>query len=98
LDWAAASAVVDEIISVVSAFEPAAGPFVELIDFADNEGIIGPRTSAKLAADLVDWKSRAEAHAAAFENEDEGRFFLDCYAEWTRAFDLAKNGGVVVSQ
>jgi hypothetical protein len=30
------------------------GPFVELIDFADNEGMIGPRAAAKLAKDFAD--------------------------------------------
>lgn len=35
--------------------------FRELIHNADNEGVIGPKTCAKLAKDFADWQSRAEA-------------------------------------
>lgn len=71
--------------------------FVELIDFPDNEGAIGPKTSAKLAADFA-------VHAEAIENkaretiEDAGEldYFLESYGEWKTAFELAMHDGFVV--
>jgi len=68
-------------------------PFVELIDFADNEGFIGPKTSAKLHADFVDHGVKAaEAHAS---NSQDDRWFLRKYLSFTKAFGLAARGGVV---
>lgn len=70
-------------------------PFVELIHFSDCEGVIGPKTSAKLAKDFVEFKERAE--------EDEGlkeySSFMPYshYDEWAEAFKLAaETHGVVV--
>ena len=36
------------------------GPFVELINFPDNEGVIGPVVAAKLAKDFAEFEHRAE--------------------------------------
>jgi hypothetical protein len=66
-------------------------PFYELIDFADNEGFIGPKTSAKLHADFV-------AHVAEAEkvvDDDSDGWFLTQYLHFTRAFEIAARGGVV---
>lgn len=41
----------------------ATGPFSELINFADNEGTIGPVVAAKLAKDFAEWDERAKAAA-----------------------------------
>jgi hypothetical protein len=68
--------------------EPTA--FYELINFADNEGFIGPKTSAKLHADFV-------AHydmARSFIVEDRD-WFLRKYCDWMKAFEIAAKGGVV---
>lgn len=69
-------------------------PFYELIDFADNEGVIGPVVSAKLAKHFADWQERAEQFAAELGDES-GRWFLEKYADWRKAFELAANGGAV---
>ncbi|MEU3452275.1 hypothetical protein ABZ671_01330 [Micromonospora sp. NPDC006766] len=63
------------------------GPFYELIWFADNEGCIGPEAARDLLADF-------ERHAADYRSPEgwgeDGR-----YTNWTRAFSLAANGGLV---
>lgn len=66
---------------------PEPGPFVELINFSDCEGIIGPRTSAKLAADFAAFQKKADAH------EDD--WFRSRYAEWRKAFETAADSGCV---
>ena len=62
-------------------------PFVELINFSDCDGFIGPKTSAKLAKDFAENRSRIPV--------DTDRWFVDKYEQWARAFALAANGGVV---
>ena len=64
---------------------PCEGPFVELIDFSDCEGIIGPVVSAKLARDFADFQDRV------------GDFGYDAqlYGHWRRAFEMAADGGAV---
>jgi len=69
------------------------GPFVELIDFADNEGVIGPRVAAKLAKDFADHAAIAMAHVS--DDDDEHGWFSEPYREWQRAFELAADGGAV---
>jgi hypothetical protein len=66
-------------------------PFVELIDFSDCEGVIGPKVAAKLAKDFADY----EFSASAFAVESEDDFFLALYREWRRAFEWAADGGMV---
>lgn len=61
------------------------GPFYELVDFADNEGVIGPVVSAKLAADFRDHQ-----HLVG----DRG-LFADLYGKWRKAFEMAADGGAV---
>jgi hypothetical protein len=63
-------------------------PFYELINFADNEGAIGPIVSAKLAKDFADYQAKADQH------EDE--FFRDLYSKWRTAFEMASENGVVI--
>ena len=68
---------------------PATGPFIELINFADNEGVIGPLVSAKLAKDFSEYEPEAE-------QRDAGQlFYLKLYREWRKAFELAANNGAV---
>ena len=66
-------------------------PFVELINFSDCEGVIGPKVAAKLAKDFADYEFTASAFAA--ESKDD--FFLALYREWRRAFEWAADGGMV---
>lgn len=65
----------------------ATGPFVELINFSDCEGVIGAGVSAKLAKDFAAYQPKADAHP------DE--YFRAKYAEWRRAFEAAADGGAV---
>jgi hypothetical protein len=69
------------------AWQKKSGPFWELINFADNEGCIGPKTSAKLAKDFAEFQHNADLHP------DE--WFRAKYAEWRKAFELAADAGAV---
>jgi hypothetical protein len=62
-------------------------PFYELIHFSDCEGVIGPKTAAKLARDFAEYQERADATADAY--------FREAYAEWRKAFEIAAKGGAV---
>jgi hypothetical protein len=64
------------------------GPFFELIWFSDCEGIIGPKTSAKLAKDFATFSDAVAASAT-----DE--WFKEKYAEWKTAFETAAQNGAV---
>lgn len=64
------------------------GPFVELINFADNEGYIGPTVSAKLAKDFAD-------HAARCLEQAPDEYFVLSYQNWAKAFAIAADGGLV---
>lgn len=71
----------------VSCWEGKTGPFSELINFSDCEGVIGAAVSAKLAADF----DRFSAVAASSELP----WFSDLYAKWRRAFEMASDAGAV---
>ncbi|WP_158782806.1 hypothetical protein [Pantoea sp. BAV 3049] len=62
------------------------GPFYELINFSDCEGVIGTGVSEKLAKDLAEFKGRAMGVS-------EG--FYDLYLKWKAAFEMASNNGCV---
>jgi len=66
-------------------------PFYELVDFPDNEGVIGPRTSAKLARDFAKWKVQARVVPRLGGVDD----FYEKYCMWLRAFELASHHGAV---
>ena len=69
------------------AWEATEGPFWELINFSDCEGVIGPVVSAKLAKDFEEFDERAKVI---------GDYFYDRYLDWKLAFELAADGGAVV--
>ncbi len=73
-------------------------PFVELINFTDSAGAIGPRTSANLAADFIEHAPPTGFGTTGFpEWEDVGAdYFVRVYRDFTKAFELAAGGGVVV--
>lgn len=66
---------------------PAPGPFFELINFSDCEGVIGPKTSAKLAQDFKRWQKKADKHG------DE--WWRAKYAAFRKAFEKASDNGCV---
>ena len=66
-------------------------PFFELVSFSDCEGTIGPATCAKLAADFVEWRDRAQSSLPA------GReYYLETYERFAAAFKHAAGAGAVV--
>lgn len=67
-------------------------PFFELINFADNEGTIGPLAAADLAQDFRDQRSIV---LAAWHDVEEESWFTAKYDEWQRAFDVASGHGIV---
>jgi hypothetical protein len=62
------------------------GPFYELINFSDCEGVIGTKVSEKLARDFADFDAKAKK---------EGGDFYQNYQYWRAAFDMASNNGCV---
>jgi len=69
--------------------------FHELIHFADNEGVIGPLVSAKLAKDFADWQDRAHTFALRMNGEGDKEWFMLKYKLWREAFTVASDGGFV---
>lgn len=65
---------------------PLAGPFVELIDFFDCGGVIGPVVAAKLAGDFAAFRKQAETIGGAF---------FDLYCTWQTAFNTAGGNGAL---
>lgn len=70
-----------------SAWRATGGPFWELINFSDCEGVIGPIACQKLAKDFADHQELADA-------VDDERF-RELYADWRQAFEIASDGGAV---
>jgi hypothetical protein len=72
-------------------------PFVEMINFSDCEGAIGPRTSAKLAGDFRDHEARVAGWAETHIDTEENRaYFVELYGEWKRGFELAAQDGFLL--
>ena len=66
--------------------------FIELINFADNEGVIGPVVSLKLAKDFMEHEKAAEFFAKTIS---EGEYWYDKYQNWKEAFIWASDNGAV---
>ena len=64
------------------------GPFRELIDFTDCDGVLGTAVCQKLAKEFADY----EASARLLGDED----FLYTYLQFKAAVELASDGGAVV--
>jgi len=69
-------------------------PFYELINFADNEGTIGPEAAADLLADF-------RQHEAGYRAAHSGggamdQYNIERYHHWMLAFELAAQDGMVV--
>lgn len=67
--------------------------FQELIDFADNEGVIDPVVSKKLAKDFTE--NKLEALKFSKELDNNGEWFYKKYEEWQIAFEMAADNGAV---
>lgn len=66
--------------------------FIELINFADNEGVIGFVVSRKLAKDFEQNEVKAKDFA---ETLDDGEWWLEQYQNWKKAFETASDYGAV---
>lgn len=65
------------------------GPFYELINFSDCEGVIGSEAAAKLAKDFAEWDERAKAA------DQVGGMNYDLYQKWRHSFEQAAQNGAV---
>lgn len=72
------------------AWASTSGPFWELINFSDCEGVIGPVVSAKLAKDFAEFDDNARAHSTARED-----WFYPVYQDFRQAFEMAADKGAV---
>jgi len=64
------------------------GPFVELIDFSDCEGVLGTATCAKLFEDFKNNQEKAKEYKPETE-------FYDDYRRWMNACELAMKAGCI---
>lgn len=70
-------------------------PFFELINFADNEGTIGPVASQALLLDFSAWYDDARRYAPTTGGARDAEWFYAKYVDWHRAFLYAADGGAV---
>jgi hypothetical protein len=77
----------------VACWNGAQGPFAELINFADNEGMIGPVVAAKLLKDFEEHEARAMQWAQGLG--DDEAWFIEKYRDWRKAFTYAADNGAV---
>jgi len=67
--------------------------FWQLINFADNEGVIGSVVAKKLLQDFHDHYDKVSEY---FEkSEDDYDWYMGKYEDWTTAFEVASNNGAV---
>jgi hypothetical protein len=64
------------------------GPFWELIDFSDAEGVIGPVVCKRVYEDFIRYQAEAKKHP------DE--YFRSSYEDWKKAFAMCANNGAIV--
>lgn len=68
--------------------------FQELINFADNEGVIGSVVAKKLLQDFVNHEAAAEEYSKTVRDSD-GKWFIYNYLQWKKAFEFASDDGAV---
>lgn len=73
-----------------SAWKTDSGPFWELINFSDAEGVLGTAVCKKLLADFLAFDTAAQTHGG--ENTE---YFYEVYSEFTKGLTLAADGGVL---
>ena len=85
-------------------YEPDSPPFLELINFSDAEGVIGPDISKKLYNDFVNYENKVKQevdnwylkiHPEKEYGVDDTKWFLSKYEDWKKAFEAASKGGFV---
>lgn len=69
------------------AWETDGGPFWELINFSDCEGVIGSSVSKKLLADFLAFDAAAKTH--------RGEYFYEVYQEFTKGLTFAADDGAL---
>jgi len=74
---------------------PQPGPFVELLNFSDCEGTIGPELCAKLYRDFVDHKDKAEKHEPYGADTEANAWWVENYNHWLHAFEMGMQDGAV---
>ena len=67
---------------------PDGAPFVELVNFSNCEGVIGPVVAAKLLRDFVEFDDRAKDIV-------DDRFYVG-YRQLKRGLELASDGGALI--
>jgi hypothetical protein len=67
-------------------------PFFELIQFADNEGTIGPEAAADLATDFANERVRVVPRLA---RAGDAGWMVAKYGKWQKACELAAGTGLV---
>ncbi len=70
-----------------AAWKAKSGPFLELINFSDAEGVIGPIACEKLYADFVAHHKAAMAHSS--------KDFQESYLDWEKALELGSRNGAL---
>jgi len=68
-------------------------PFFELINFADNDGVIGCEAAADLAEDF---RQHREAVLEKWDNDVDRDWLRSKYDKWLASFELASVDGMVV--
>jgi hypothetical protein len=68
---------------------PTMGPFVELINFSNLAGTIGPSVSAKLANDFKDFEHKVKQY------EKSDPFHYRAFQDWKKCFEIATKDGAV---
>ncbi|WP_155420373.1 hypothetical protein [Burkholderia cepacia] len=64
------------------------GPFWELINFSDAEGVIGPEVCRKVYRDFVQYRDQAAKVPDAY--------FYESYGDWMKAFEMCADNGAIV--
>lgn len=83
----------DEVWNMCKSCIPADVPFIEIINFSDCEGVIGPKVCRKLAKDFENFADSAVGHTCKFVEED---YFRELYFEFKEALEYAGDNGVLV--
>lgn len=72
------------------AWQEESGPFWDLINFSDCDGVIGTAACKNLLADFLAFDAQAKVHAGP-HNE----YFYEVYKEFTHGLTLAADNGVL---
>lgn len=72
------------------AWEEESGPFLDLINYSDCEGVIGTGVCKNLLADFLAFDAQAQTH-----NSPNGEYFYEVYKEFTQGLTLAADNGLL---